>query len=73
MDDHPVYISTLIDHEFHEDKQPYPIRCVGSCNCILIMNPTKGLASEADGETLDWWRNSRNKQHHIGGRFEAFF
>ena len=71
MNDHPGYIPTLTDYGFHEDKQRYPIRCVGSC--ILIMNPTKGLASEADGETLDWWRNSRNKQHHIGGRFEAFF
>ena len=71
MDDHPVYISTPTDHGFHEDRQRYPIRCVGSC--ILIVNPTKGLASVADEERLDLWRNSRNKQYHIGRRFKAFF
>ena len=70
MDDHPGYIPTLTNHGFHEDKQQYSIRCVGSC--IPVVNPTKDLASEVDEETLDLWRNPHSKQHHIGGGFEAF-
>ena len=51
MGDHPVYIPTPIDHRFHEDKQWYSIRCIGSC--IPVVNLIKGLASEADEEILN--------------------
>ena len=71
MNDHSGYIPTPTDHGFHEVKQQYPIHCAGSC--IPVVNPTKDLASVADGERLDLWRNPHSKQHHINRRFEAFF
>ena len=70
MSDHSGYISTPIDYGFHEGKQQYPIHCVGSC--IPVMNPIKDLASVANEERLDLWRNLHSRQHHISRRFEAF-
>ena len=70
MGDYPGYIPTPTDHGFHKDRQRYPIRCVGSC--IPVMNLIKDLASVANEERLDLWRNLHSRQHHISRRFEAF-